>query len=65
MDDDGDLETRVERLLREPAYAEKPLEPVAAFMRNAGLVIGGMTATLLLWPQSLGSIHRLLEHLVQ
>jgi hypothetical protein len=65
VDDDGDLETRVERLLREPAYAEKPLEPVAALLRNAGLVIGCVTTALLLWPQSLGSIHRLLEHLVQ
>lgn len=65
MDDDRDLETRVNRLLRPPAYAEKPLAPVVAFMRNAGLVIGGVSGTLLLWPQSLGSIHRLLEHLLQ
>jgi Zn-dependent protease with chaperone function len=65
MDDSGDLEVRVDRLLREPAYAEKPLQPVTAFVRNAGLVIGGVAATLLLWPESLGTIHRLLEHLVQ
>ena len=65
MDDDRDLETRVNRLLRAPAYAEKPMAPVVVFMRNAGLLIGGVTTTLLLWPQSLGGIHRLLEHLVQ
>lgn len=65
MDDDRDLETRVDRLLREPAYAEKPMAPVLAFLRNAGLVIGSVVATLLMWPQSLGSIHRLLEHLIQ
>jgi Zn-dependent protease with chaperone function len=65
VDDDCDLETRVDRLLREPAYAEKPLQPVVAFTRNAALVLAGVGTTLLLWPQSLGSIHRLLEHLVQ
>jgi len=65
MEDDRDLETRVDRLLRAPAYAEKPMAPVVAFMRSAGLVIGGAAATLLLWPQSLGGIHRLLEHLIQ
>jgi hypothetical protein len=29
------------------------------------LVIAGVAATILLWPESLGAIHRLLEHLVQ
>jgi hypothetical protein len=65
MDDDSDLEIRVDRLLREPAYAEKPLQPVVAFTRNAALMLGGVATTLLLWPESLGGIHRLLEHLVQ
>jgi Zn-dependent protease with chaperone function len=65
LDDDCDLEVRVDRLLREPAYAEKPLQPVVAFTRNAALLIGSVAATLLLWPGSLGGIHRLLEHLVQ
>jgi hypothetical protein len=27
--------------------------------------LAGVGATLLLWPESLGSIHRLLEHLLQ
>jgi hypothetical protein len=65
VDDDCDLKTRVDRLLREPAYAEKPLQPVVAFTRNAAMVLAGVAVTLLLWPESLGSIHRLLEHLVQ
>jgi hypothetical protein len=65
VDDDLDLETRVDRLLREPAYAEKPLAPLKAFARNASLVIAGVAVTVLLWPESLGGIHRLLEHLVQ
>ncbi|HVP54658.1 MAG TPA: M56 family metallopeptidase [Candidatus Eisenbacteria bacterium] len=65
MDDDRDLETRVDRLLREPAYAEKPLQPIVAFTRNAALVIGSVTVVLLLWSESLGGIHRLMEHLVQ
>jgi hypothetical protein len=55
----------VDRLLREPGYAEKPLQPLAAFIRNASLIAGGLAITMLLWPESLGSIHRLLEHLVQ
>jgi len=65
VDDDRDLETRVDRLLREPAYAGKPLAPVAAFARNAALVITGVAATMLLWPGSLSGVHQLLEHLVQ
>jgi hypothetical protein len=65
VDDDRDLEVRVERLLREPAYAEKPLQPFVALTRNAALAIGCIGVTLLLWPESLGGIHRLLERLVQ
>ena len=65
VDDDRELETRVDRLLREPAYAEKPLQPLVAFVRNAALIVGGVAVTMLLWPESLGSIHQLLEHLVQ
>ena len=65
VDDDRDLEVRVGRLLREPAYAEKPLAPVVAFARNVAVVATGVVATMLLWPESLGGIHRLLEHLVQ
>jgi hypothetical protein len=65
VDDDRDLATRVDRLLREPAYAEKPLAPLVAISRNVALVIGGVAATLLLWPESLGRIHGLLEHLLQ
>ena len=65
VDDDRDLETRVDRLLREPAYAEKPMAPLVAFARNASLIVAGVATTILLWPESLGSIHRLLEHLVQ
>jgi len=64
IEDDRDLATRIDRLLREPAYAEKPLQPLLVWARCKALVIGCITATLLLWPQSLGSIHRLLEHLV-
>lgn len=65
VEDDRDLATRVDRLLREPAYAEKPLQPLLVWLRNAALTIGCIGATLLLWPQSLGGIHRLLERLVQ
>lgn len=65
LDDDRDLATRVDRLLREPAYAEKPLQPVVAFVRTAALVVGSVAVTLMMWPGSLGNIHRLLEHLVQ
>lgn len=65
VDDDRDLEARVERLLREPAYADKPLRPAAAFTRNVALVLGCVATTLLLWPESLSGIHRLLEHLAQ
>jgi len=65
VDGEHDLATRVDRLLREPAYAAKPLAPLMVITGNIALVIGGVTATLLLWHESLGSVHRLLEHLVQ
>jgi beta-lactamase regulating signal transducer with metallopeptidase domain len=65
IDGDRDLATRVDRLLREPAYAVKPLRPAEAFARSAALVIGSVTATVLLWPESLGSVHRLLEQLLR
>jgi Zn-dependent protease with chaperone function len=65
MDNDRDLEERVNRLLRKPAYAEKAMAPVAAFLRNTAMVLGGVGVTLLLWPESLARVHRLLEHLVQ
>lgn len=63
--EDRDLEMRVERLLREPSYAEWSPQSLLAIGRNAMLIFGGMTAAALLWPGSLGGIHRLLEHLVQ
>ena len=62
---DRDLEMRVERLLSEPAYAERALQPLLTVGRNAMLLCGGLTVAVLLWPGSLGGIHRLLEHLVQ
>jgi len=65
VDDDRDLATRVDRLLREPAYAEKPLAPLLTVSRNVALALSGVAATLLLWPESLGRIHGLLEHLVR
>lgn len=65
LDDDRDLAPRVDRLLRKPAYVEKPLQPLEVFARNAAFIVGGATATILLWPESLGGIHQLLERLVQ
>ena len=65
LDDDSDLKLRVDRLLREPACAEKPLAPQVAIGRNLTVVAGSVAVTLLLWPESLGGVHRLLERLVQ
>jgi len=65
IESDRELATRVDRLLREPAYAERPLRPVVGFVRNTALVIGSLAITVFLWPQSLGSIHQLLERLVK
>ena len=65
VDTDRDLATRVDRLLREPEYAAKPLAPLVAMTRNIALIVGGVAVTLLLWPESLGSVHRILEQLVQ
>jgi beta-lactamase regulating signal transducer with metallopeptidase domain len=65
VDNDSDLVTRVDRLLREPEYAAKPLAPLVTVTRNIAMVVGGIAVTLLLWPESLGSVHRILEQLLQ
>jgi Zn-dependent protease with chaperone function len=65
VDSDRDLATRVDRLLREPEYAVKPMAPLVARTRNIALVVGGVAVTVLFWLESLGSVHRILERLVQ
>jgi beta-lactamase regulating signal transducer with metallopeptidase domain len=65
IDDDRDLATRVNRLLCEPEYAAKPLAPLIAMTRNIVVIVGGIVFMLLLWPPSLGSVHRILERLVR
>ena len=56
-----DLTARVERLLRlEPARFES-LRWKGVVARGAVLAMGGSLATLMLWPATLSSVHRLLE----
>jgi hypothetical protein len=64
VDGEEDLEVRVDRLLREPEYAERPLQPLAAFAKNAAIILGCVAGTVMLWPESLNGVHRLLERLV-
>jgi hypothetical protein len=64
MSRDDDLAARVDRLLREPVYAERPLQPMAAIPCNTVLILGWVAGTVLLWPGSLSGVHRLLERLV-
>lgn len=63
--EDEDLAVRVDRLLREQQYAEKPLAPLVQVARNVALVAGGLVAAALVWPGSLGSVHQILEKLIQ
>jgi hypothetical protein len=65
VDGNEDLKVRIDRLLRKPAYAERPLQPLAAFARNAAVIVACIAGTVLLWPGSLNGVHRLLERLVQ
>ena len=65
MSHDDDLAARIDRLLREPVYAERPLKPLAAIPCNTALMLGWVAGTVLLWPGSLSGVHRLLERLVQ
>jgi Zn-dependent protease with chaperone function len=62
--DGEDLALRVDRLLKEPAYADRPLQPLVAVARNTILVLACVVGTVLLWPESLNGVHRLLERLV-
>ncbi len=63
--EDEDLAVRVDRLLREQQYAEKPLAPLVQVARNFALVTAGLVVAALLWPGSLGSVHQILEKLIQ
>ena len=63
--EDEDLAIRVDRLLREQQYAEKPLAPLVQVARNVALVAGSLVVAALVWPGSLGSVHQILEKLVQ
>jgi hypothetical protein len=63
--EDEDLAVRVDRLLREQQYAEKPLAPLVQVARNVALVVGSLVIAAVVWPGSLGSVHQLLEKLVQ
>jgi hypothetical protein len=63
--EDEDLAVRVDRLLREQQYAEKPLAPLVHVARNITLVAGSLVVAALVWPGSLGSVHQILEKLIQ
>lgn len=63
--EDEDLAVRVDRLLREQQYAEKPLAPLVQVARNVALVVGSLVVAAMVWPGSLGSVHQILEKLVQ
>jgi hypothetical protein len=63
--EDEDLAVRVDRLLREQQYAEKPLAPLLQVARNVAVVVGGVVLAVVVWPGSLGSVHQILEKLVQ
>jgi beta-lactamase regulating signal transducer with metallopeptidase domain len=63
--EDEDLVVRVDRLLREQQYAEKPLAPLVHVARNVALVAGSLVIAALVWPGSLGSVHQILEKLIQ
>jgi beta-lactamase regulating signal transducer with metallopeptidase domain len=63
--EDEDLAVRVDRLLREQQYAERPLAPLVQVARNVALVAGGLILAALVLPNSLGSVHQILEKLIQ
>jgi hypothetical protein len=63
--EDEDLAVRVDRLLREQQYAEKPLAPLVQVARNIALVGGAFIIAALVLPNSLGSVHQILEKLIQ
>jgi len=63
--EDEDLAVRVDRLLREQQYAEKPLAPLVQVARNIALATGALVLAVLVWPGSLGSVHQVLEKLIQ
>jgi Zn-dependent protease with chaperone function len=63
--EDEDLAVRVDRLLREQQYAEKPLAPLVQVARNVALVAGSLVIAAFVWPGSLGSVHQILEKLIK
>jgi hypothetical protein len=63
--EDEDLAVRVDRLLCEQQYADKPLAPLVQVARNVSLVAGSLLVAALVWPGSLSSVHQILEKLIQ
>lgn len=63
--EDEDLAVRVDRLLREQQYAEKPLAPLVQVARRVVLIVGSLLMIGFVWPGSLSSVHQVLEKLIQ
>ena len=62
---DRDLSARIDRLLRNEPVSPEPFSWVRFPAKAAAVVATGSLATLLLWPTTLSSVHRLLEHFLR
>jgi beta-lactamase regulating signal transducer with metallopeptidase domain len=58
---DQDLSARVDRLLHLEPMRFESLRWKSVVARSAAIAMGGSLATLMLWPATLSSVHRLLE----
>jgi beta-lactamase regulating signal transducer with metallopeptidase domain len=58
---DGDLSARINRLLLVEPTRPKSLPSARFLARGAAFLATGFLATLMLWPATLSSVHRLLE----
>jgi Zn-dependent protease with chaperone function len=65
MAGDQDLSARIERLLQTETVHPAPLPRSRALLATAGAGVAVCFATLILWPATLSSVHRLLEQFLR
>ena len=65
MADDHDLCERVDRLLRPQPIPDKPVKELVPLVSAVAGLMAASLMVVVLWPGSLGFVHRALEQLVR
>ncbi len=63
--DDQELSERVERLLHPPPRTQEPAKELLPLLTSLAALAASAVVLMVLWPESLTTVHRALEHLVR